>query len=46
MLIATSTKIKIIKSTVLIAGSCADPEGGIGGLDPLENHKFYGFLYK
>ena len=24
---------------------CADPEGGTGGQDnPLENHKFYGFL--
>ena len=24
--------------------ACADPEGGKGGRDPLENHKFYGFL--
>ena len=23
----------------------ADPEGGAGGLDPLENHKLYGYLY-
>ena len=24
--------------------ACADPEGGEGDRDPLENHKFYGFL--
>ena len=27
----------------IIGGSCADPEGGTGGPDPLKNHKKIGF---
>ena len=29
-----------------MGGSILGGGGGAGGPDPLENHKFYGFLYK
>ena len=36
-----TAKYPRMKST---STSCADPEGGAGGLDPLKNHKNIGFL--
>ena len=39
-----SIYVYVISSLSLEYLPCVDPEWGIGGLDPLENHKLYGFI--